>query len=461
MNEEEAKGESVPGDDSKLDHGWCAREIRIGRIVMLDVQVKSREGAINLSEVMQIAIEKTRRSAKGSSRYLEHVPSSRPTRMLSVEIEDYLSDMSRRRVSQELINKTGRYLGMLLKVAGDIPVSRVDANHIRQFWDHLRWWPHNARKSIRFRGLSDEEILRISREENTPAPASATIAAAHRIVATFFNRLVDLRVLSFNVLDAFGKPADTTGTARRRPFTDEELTRIFDPDTYVPWATLPHRWWCPILALYTGARIGEIAQLKVDDVIRVNGVWCLDIHRSCDDDLAGNRSEQSRQRLKTSASTRVIVLSQQVIGSGFLDFVEDAREFGHQRLFPHLSGGNVDENGELVGHRYSTQITAQFVRYLDKHCPMEKGLGAHVFRHYFATTLTKAGVDEAIIATMTGHVVKMEKSALKKHYIHALDPTTMQNQIQALAQYSPPVVLPRYQRGQFANTYRRNVRIYE
>ena len=72
--------------------------------------------------------------------------------------------------------------------------------------------------------------------------------------------------------------SDLIGAEARRPFSDEELKTLFDPKTYLPWAkTAPHYWWGPILGLYTGGRVNEIAQLKVADIVERHGQWGIDI----------------------------------------------------------------------------------------------------------------------------------------------------------------------------------------
>ncbi|MEI8326187.1 MAG: hypothetical protein WCH44_12650 [Betaproteobacteria bacterium] len=58
----------------------------------------------------------------------------------------------------------------------------------------------------------------------------------------------------------------TDSKDRRDPFTLEDLVRIFDPQVYVS-RKLPHTFWPPLIALYTGARCNEIAQLYLDDIL--------------------------------------------------------------------------------------------------------------------------------------------------------------------------------------------------
>ena len=38
-----------------------------------------------------------------------------------------------------------------------------------------------------------------------------------------------------------------------------------------------HKFWLPLLALFTGARMEEMCQLRANQVIQVDGVWCLKI----------------------------------------------------------------------------------------------------------------------------------------------------------------------------------------
>lgn len=50
-------------------------------------------------------------------------------------------------------------------------------------------------------------------------------------------------------------------------FTDVEIKRLFNPETFLTKGIKPHNFWIPLIGLYTGARIEEIAQLKLDDIV--------------------------------------------------------------------------------------------------------------------------------------------------------------------------------------------------
>ncbi|MBB1262512.1 integrase, partial [Streptomyces sp. OF8] len=132
-----------------------------------------------------------------------------------------------------------------------------------------------------------------------------------------------------------------------RLFDEEDLRRIFAPNTFIPWAMkAPHRWWVPMIGLHTGARINEVAQLKMNDIVQEAGVWCIRIQKTVDSDLSHKDRNRSRQSLKGKAAVRTLPIPQPLLDAGFLAFVEDIRACGHPRLFPHLSAGVRRDTGE-------------------------------------------------------------------------------------------------------------------
>lgn len=85
----------------------------------------------------------------------------------------------------------------------------------------------------------------------------------------------------------------------------------------------------PNLALYSGARVNELAQLKVHDIVNEDGVWCIAIQLTVDDDLADNEYFKTRQTVKGASALRRIPIHQAVTEAGFIDFVEDIKACGH------------------------------------------------------------------------------------------------------------------------------------
>lgn len=104
-------------------------------------------------------------------------------------------------------------------------------------------------------------------------------------------------------------------------------------------------FWVPLIGLFTGARSGEIIQLRVEDVREEHGVPHFDIN----DDGAD-------KRLKTAHSKRTTPVHPVLVELGLLDHVERQKRQGEQRLFPEMKMG---EDGY-----YSSPHSKHFRRFL-------------------------------------------------------------------------------------------------
>ena len=88
-----------------------------------------------------------------------------------------------------------------------------------------------------------------------------------------------------------------------------------------------HRYWLPLIMLFSGARPAEIAQLLTDDVRKVHGHWVMHI-----------TSEGSKEKsVKTRGSMRVVPLHSELGRLGFTEYCEEMRRRGEQRCFPRPS----------------------------------------------------------------------------------------------------------------------------
>ena len=448
---------------TSADPGVSVYRIKVGKHTVESV-VSSAQGVIDLCTVLDNIFEKTRRirPRTSGSRYMEPLPIGSKPRLLSIEVKDFLNDMRVSGCLKSTIDKYARALRLLSVVTGDILVSKIDRTHIRLYWDAFRWWPKNAGKRNELLGLSDEEILAFGKREAGAPPANSYVRLNWRVLNAFFSRLCEQKTIGHSPLD--GMPKFNKGHVKTgRALTDDELRQIFEPETFQAWARkYPHRWWAPIIALYTGARINEICQLKVADILEEHGMWCFAFRTTEDEDLAQMRVK-TRQQLKCANSTRTIPIPQPLLDAGFLEFVEDVKTHKHLRLFPNLNASLDKTTGELDGRGYCGAHVAQFGKYLRSNTQLEKGIGSHAFRHTLSSRLksTRGGnVDVELIATITGHAPDTRVPTLQVRYIHT-DPAELRElQAEALAKYCPPVVLPQYVPGQFLSRLRPGAKVY-
>ncbi|MCX7248743.1 MAG: site-specific integrase [Burkholderiales bacterium] len=188
--------------------------------------------------------------------------------------------------------------------------------------------------------------------------------------------------------------ADEDNNAEKyEPFTPEELQRIFQPDFYRKKLKLPDFYWCPLIALFTGARAEEIASLDVEQIYPVKGIWIIDI-------LKGKNANAKRR----------VPLHQALIDLGLVDYRMSLARAGYRKLFPHIQPGT---NG------YRKNMTRMFGTYLD--LPEVNIIDPlkvfHSFRHTVVTALTGKGVNEGLKRAMVGHDIDTRLSS-HDDYIH-------------------------------------------
>jgi hypothetical protein len=172
----------------------------------------------------------------------------------------------------------------------------------------------------------------------------------------FLKFLLDNDVLKKNPLKGIAKASkfdaeDDTG----RAFTQAELDAIFEPTAFAEWsAKYPHRFFAPLIGLFTGARITEVCQLYVDDIATEHGVPGFHI-----------RKNKPGQKLKNKSSLRFIPVAKPLLDAGFLTFVDDMKAAGQERLFPHfLDQDKIEERFGLLATLNSLEADA--LRSIDK-----------------------------------------------------------------------------------------------
>ncbi|KFA28671.1 site-specific integrase [Xanthomonas vasicola] len=440
-------------------------EVRSGKSTFRNIRITSRAGAVYFQDLVQATLddqERKRRLRRSGTRYPEPLPLATPARLLSEEVKDFLNDKDRQGREKSTIDSYRRTLAILQRVTGDISVARINYTHIYEMWDVLRWAPEDFMSNPAYQHLDVKGLIAKGQSLGRTQPANSTLELHRRFLNSFFNKIAKAEGIPHSPMAAFEAPKSDLLIEEddaERLLSTEEVQKIFDPKTFTPWAKkYPHRWWCPLIALYTGARINEISQLKVSDIVQDQGVWCFSIQKTVDKDLAKSKGKRSRQRLKGKSAIRKVPVHEALIQAGFLDFVADIVASGHPRLFPNLSAGVNEETGESNG-RYSQGFVNQFAVYL-KGLGFGKGIGSHAFRHTLATELDAKGVRVEDIALITGHSLNKKVPVLQDSYFHKSPGNVRKIQVEALALYHPPVTLPGYVRGQFKERLSRDAKTY-
>ena len=158
----------------------------------------------------------------------------------------------------------------------------------------------------------------------------------------------------------------------REAYTDDEIALILErlskkEDNALTAITT--------LAIYTGARISELAGLHVDHVVTTDGIKCLKIEDA-----------------KTEAGKRVVPIHPEL--QTLVDILMSDSTDGYLVSGVRSTGGK-DRRADVLGKRFG--------RLVRNDCQLPDTKVFHCFRNTVATKLEGAGVPENIAADIVGH----------------------------------------------------------
>lgn len=277
---------------------------------------------------------------------------------------------------------------LLIQVLGNVDVSTIGHPQARRFKEVLLSLPSNMGKGA-YAGKSVRQLLQM----NIPDSAlmhPRTVNLKLQLASSLFLWATRHGYCPLNPFEALKLRLQSKVSEERAIFDAVDLKAIFSPERFTPEKIRkPFQYWCTLLALYTGARAQELAQLRVQDVFEAEpGLWAICIAKD-----AG--------KLKTTASQREIPLHPVIIQRGFLGYVERTKAAGHERLFPEAWDTGNGPGDKLSRWFANYRKTLGIGR-------TKKGDGRpnkcfHSFRHCFADGLKQAGVDPLKIAQLMGH----------------------------------------------------------
>jgi len=279
---------------------------------------------------------------------------------------------------------------------GDIPVERIGHEEIFDFRDMLAIFP--AVRTPRERKMSAKSLYRarLRKQDGRPTLTPTTIRKKVNAIQALVGFAYNERWISQD--DTHGIPLTRKPIILRRSFRREELRQLFADRLFVRrWSPSTRKCrsksdvalrWIFFLALMTGARIEEICQLYVHDIIAHDGIWALRI------DDRGSSGEQTEKHLKTRSSRRLVPLHPRLIDLGFIPFVAERRASNERWLFSELKADPWHRRAQAIGKRCASLIDR---------VSKDPALVFHSFRHTFKDLCREAGIQDSVNDQLTGH----------------------------------------------------------
>lgn len=233
--------------------------------------------------------------------------------------------------------------------------------------------------------LGDQYRAWLLEDCNTPKTARDRLTAIKSLLKYATETLEWLPKQPWHGLDI---KAPTTN--KRRPWSTAELQLVFGSPLFQQGTLPAHNfsgreaaYWVPLLGLFTGARLGELCQLRTVDIQELEGIPVLVL-----------TDEGEGQSIKSEAGHRSVPIHSELIRLGFLAYVETVRASGSDSLWPAMrirEGKPSDFFGRwFKDHRHSLGLTDSRP---DFHC----------FRHTVRPLMRQAGFSEETQDKVTGH----------------------------------------------------------
>lgn len=284
-------------------------------------------------------------------------------------------------------------IGEFLAIIGDKALDAIDRADMRQFRDTLRRLPPNRSRSKAYKGKSIDEILAMEPQKTLNVTTVNIIVEA---VAGMLAWCVREGLLTTNPAEGLQIRDDRQAIELREAFSVEDLQRIFaHPKFSQGKFKYPAYFWVPLIALFTGMRLEEIAQLHCADLYQVEGsdIWVIDINDRGIDEKGFSKT------LKNKNARRLVPVHKALREAGLLGYHARAVKAGHIRLFPELRKGLKEAKlGKQPGKQFKAVVSAVLP-------PGAESKSFHSLRHTFADFYKQRGLQTDVFRQLYGHEI--------------------------------------------------------
>jgi integrase len=330
--------------------------------------------------------------------------------LFSARAGDFREARNRRGVWDSQTTLQARKTYQLFKeLCGDRPIAGYVREDAVRFKNLLCDLPKNYGKAAKYKGMAASEIAAASASQPEERLSRRTIQRHLSAMSALWDDAVEQGETSSNIFKGFKLPSSKRPQEQRAMWSSDKLAQLFSSPI---WAgchsadrrTKPgtqvirdHRFWLPLIAVFSGMRQEEICQLHVEDLRQESGIWVFDVN------------DRPPRQLKNRNAVRLVPVHKALLAIGLLAYADERRSAKYERLFPQLSSGGADDR---LGHNFSKNFT-YYRRQIGLY---QLGLDFHSFRHSATTFMAHAGVPVPIIDQLTGHATPGETARYTKGF---------------------------------------------
>jgi len=303
-------------------------------------------------------------------------------------------------VAPDRINQMRRDIELFSQVAGKgFSVGQIDKKLVREWKALLIKFPVKATEMLAFKGMELREIVAANEKLKKKVLSDRSVNRYLSSLSALCKWLVNNGYLESNPVTGMSLAKEHNSTTL--PFTTDQLNTLFNSPLFTGcqsadvWSLMAkegnvlirdHRYWVPLIMLFSGARPAEIGQLMLADVREEHGRWIMHITTEGDGD----------KRTKTKGSMRVVPIHPMLVRLGLIGYHAAQVKAGEARLFPKAVR---NARGQMMA-----EFSREFSRYLTRIGIKEgRGISLYSFRHGVTDALRRAGYLDEQFGLILGH----------------------------------------------------------
>jgi integrase len=292
------------------------------------------------------------------------------------------------------VHEYKRAVEMFIQLHGDLAVLEIKRSHALKYREAIQTVPHPRAGALRTATLPELSAWSLKNPEASRVSAASVNKQLGAVMAiASWAHANGIMPEDAPWSNPFANMSVQEDQSERTSFETGELQLLFAAPAftkheYPEGGRGSAAFWLPLLALFTGARQGELGGLAVTDVQMDPG---------SSTPLLYITAKASRgRRLKTKTSQRVVPIHTELVRLGFLRYVDEvrSRDGADAWLFPLIA--------PVVGKPRSSAWSKWFGRYLSAQGVKDTNKVFHSFRHRFKDEARAGGVEVEVHNALMG-----------------------------------------------------------
>jgi len=292
-------------------------------------------------------------------------------------------------------------LNFLTESFGDIPIGKITKEKSNLIKSNIKNFPKNKTKNPKYRDKDFHSILKMKIPQKDIIHIT-TINKHLGYLSSFMMWCVNNGYCDMNPFIGMKIKQKKSARDERDRYSEKELKVIFSKQNYLHYTNVETgryaNYWVPLIAVFTGMRVNEIASLYLDNVRQIGGNhrgkrWCIDVLEE---------TNRPNKRLKNLSSRRIVPIHDTILELGFIDYLNLIKKvpvgennLERTRVFEELTyqdGTYARSISRFWNYRYLPLLGIK----TDKN-------GFHSLRHTVIDHLKQIGVEPHFISELVGH----------------------------------------------------------